>query len=164
MSCDLSECRNSKSALHRAAQKGDAQLLQDLLSTRVDPNSVDDAGNTPLHFAADVGHENAVHALLKAGASRDARNNFGRKVGPTLESWDTPELQVRKQRVQAALGLPLSPLVPYTAPIVRTPAPAMPTPTPPPVVEVSWAPAAAPRRRLTPPRTPRNHPSEAWVL
>merc|ERR1712232_1491904 len=48
--------RGSKSALHTAAHFGRAEIIRHLLATKVDPNSLDDAGNTPLHLAADMGH------------------------------------------------------------------------------------------------------------
>ena len=45
-----------KTALHWAAQFGEAQLLHELMRTADDVNPRDDAGNTPLHLAALNGH------------------------------------------------------------------------------------------------------------
>jgi len=45
-----------KTALHWAAQFGEAQLLHELIRTAEDVNPLDEAGNTPLHLAALNGH------------------------------------------------------------------------------------------------------------
>ena len=53
-----------KTALHWAAQFGEAQLLHELMRTADDVNQRDEAGNTPLHLAALNGHLCASTVLL----------------------------------------------------------------------------------------------------
>lgn len=100
-SCDFGD-RNSKSALHCAAARGRAEVLRILLAARVDPNSRDDTGNTPLHFAVDLGHARAVRVLLEGGAMQDLLNNFGKSAARNSEenSWDQPQIKVGKAYIR----------------------------------------------------------------
>jgi ankyrin repeat protein len=59
-----------------------AILLKAPAPNAVDVNLTDSAGNTPLHHAAAKGHEEAALLLLKAQASRHARNLLG--LSPSL--------------------------------------------------------------------------------
>ncbi|XP_047100960.1 ankyrin-3-like [Schistocerca piceifrons] len=60
-------------ALHFAAERGDAAVVRLLLSAASDPSGRDQWGWTPLHWAAQNGHAEAAAALLQAGADRGAR-------------------------------------------------------------------------------------------
>ncbi|CAH1249880.1 LRRIQ4 [Branchiostoma lanceolatum] len=59
--------------LRDAAGLGDEVRVQQLLAEGVDVNAADDDGRTALHSAAQNGHTGTVQALLKAGATVDAR-------------------------------------------------------------------------------------------
>jgi ankyrin repeat protein len=65
------------SALHWAAHRGDAELLQRLLQSGADPNVSNDYGATPLSVAAVEANSQIVEALLNAGADAEAPNAEG---------------------------------------------------------------------------------------
>ncbi|CAM9677400.1 unnamed protein product, partial [Hapterophycus canaliculatus] len=50
--------------LQSVARRGEVRLVKELLASGVDPNSVDAAGSTALHAAANAGHDDVVKALL----------------------------------------------------------------------------------------------------
>jgi uncharacterized protein len=54
-----------------------AELIEALLSAGADLKERDKKGNAPLHVAASLGYSRTVALLLKAGASRYARNGDG---------------------------------------------------------------------------------------
>ena len=58
-----------RSTLSWAAQRGDLDVIQQLLSRGADPNKPDGCGMTPLHWAGKNGGLAAMTALLKAGAN-----------------------------------------------------------------------------------------------
>ncbi|KXZ48281.1 hypothetical protein GPECTOR_29g58 [Gonium pectorale] len=73
--------------LHLTCRKGHAGAAKRLLELRknLDINAQDASGNTALHLAAEGGHRDVVHALLKAGARTTTKNKplgvgFGRRV------------------------------------------------------------------------------------
>ena len=55
-----------------ASGENDSVLLEELLPAPQDPNVVDEYGNTPLHHAAENGHDKPVQLLLEANAEKDA--------------------------------------------------------------------------------------------
>jgi ankyrin repeat protein len=62
-------------ALHRAAEQGDTDVLALLIDCGFDPNRGDDEiGKTALHSAAMAGRPRAVRLLLARGASPDVRD------------------------------------------------------------------------------------------
>src|SRR5690606_18688449 len=55
--------------LHLAAIRGDGDAVEELLARGADPNAVNQARATPLHYG--TGSERIVRALLQAGAKAD---------------------------------------------------------------------------------------------
>lgn len=98
--------RGSMPALHRAAARGRASIIALLLAARAHPDSWDDAGNTPLHFAADLGHARVARVLVDHGARTDLKNNFGTSVeSNTAEnSWDSAVTKTGKMRIKEMLA------------------------------------------------------------
>lgn len=54
--------------LHLAARWGDAKIVEILLASGADLNAVDEAGNTPLMYAAGKGHVEVTRRLLERRA------------------------------------------------------------------------------------------------
>ena len=67
----------SPEALHRAAEKGNVEWIQKLISEGADVNHRDRNERTPLHWAALSGHLEATKLLLAAGADVDAGDDDG---------------------------------------------------------------------------------------
>jgi ankyrin repeat protein len=63
--------------LLEAAENGDLIKLQTALEKGANPNTKDDDGWTPLHWAAYRGHVDVVRVLLERGADPNAKNNKG---------------------------------------------------------------------------------------
>jgi len=76
---DLVE-RTGVNLLHWATITNRAEVIPELARAGVDINAVDDAGFTPLMYAAtiDFGDTATLSALLTAGADRTIRNASGR--------------------------------------------------------------------------------------
>jgi len=64
-------------ALHAAAELGNATLLRTLLQAGAEVHACNEAGETALHFAACSGCVDALTALLQAGAEAGAKRNDG---------------------------------------------------------------------------------------
>lgn len=64
--------RNGSAALHYAAEKGLAKIVELLINHGADPTIADNYGLTPLHRAARNGHENTTKLLLARNADVDA--------------------------------------------------------------------------------------------
>ena len=62
-----------ETALHKAARKGQTQLVELLLKNGANTHNVNRNGETPLHLGAIMGHQLVVNSLLEAGAEV---NNF----------------------------------------------------------------------------------------
>ena len=66
-------------ALHWAAQKGDAELVAMLLAAGANVRATTRLGGyTPLHLASQAGHAHVVAALLAAGAVAPTQDGDGR--------------------------------------------------------------------------------------
>jgi len=61
------------SPIHTAAQKGDVNAVRQLIADRVNVNAKDYYGKTPLHVAAETGHEKVAALLIEAGADMEVR-------------------------------------------------------------------------------------------
>lgn len=69
---------DTESAVHRAARAGTASDLLELLESGADPDSQDDDGWTPLHWAAGMeGDAPRTRVLLDAGANPNAVSDGG---------------------------------------------------------------------------------------
>ena len=64
-------------SLWRAAQSGDADECERLISLEADKEEKDGDGRTPLFIAVMKGHEAAVGELLAGGCAIDAQSNKG---------------------------------------------------------------------------------------
>eukprot|EP00038_Savillea_parva_P007305 m.169169 g.169169 ORF g.169169 m.169169 type:complete len:216 (-) comp13065_c0_seq1:236-883(-) len=64
-------------ALHRAAAKGNAEILQMLLNAGAKPSAANENGWTPLHDAAFNGHTECVELLTAHGADIAAKTKDG---------------------------------------------------------------------------------------
>ena len=53
---------------------GDAAAVSALLDAGADPNTFDDLGKTPLHYAAERAHVGVMRSLLERGAQVDAHD------------------------------------------------------------------------------------------
>ncbi|CAD7695278.1 unnamed protein product [Ostreobium quekettii] len=68
--------QEQKAAMLDAAAQGRGSSLRLLLGMGLDPNFVDEEGDTPLHKAARYGKENALAVLLDAGVLCDVQNHI----------------------------------------------------------------------------------------
>jgi ankyrin repeat protein len=67
--------------LHFAAADGNADRCAELFSQGYDPNTFDELGNTPLHYAAKEEHFEVVAVLLSLGANVNAHDEA--RIGNT---------------------------------------------------------------------------------
>lgn len=72
---------NGDNLLHIAAQLGDVRTISLLLDAGMKVNEAGDMGFTPLHYAYQGKHSEAVDYLLNHGAGRNLRNEFGKLPG-----------------------------------------------------------------------------------
>lgn len=75
---ELGATKRGGTCLHAAAARSDDPRAVDFfLRLGLDPNGVDDAGWTPLHYAAAYGYRRVCAALLAAGADPSVRTPHG---------------------------------------------------------------------------------------
>lgn len=67
-----------RTAAHKAAFFGHANVIKYLATNKADLNAVDTDGDTPLHDAARFGHVAVVQELLNAGADKSIKNKDGK--------------------------------------------------------------------------------------
>jgi hypothetical protein len=80
-----------KGALSRAAENGSTEVVEYLVSQRVDLEEiVDNRRDTPLMRAAALGHKDEVEVLLKHGANVNATNKYG-QTAAVVASWGEHE-------------------------------------------------------------------------
>jgi len=72
--------------LRRAADRGDAETVAELLNQGADPNARNRFGSTALHLAARHGHVSVVELLLAHGALTSRRDNHG-NTPAVLATW-----------------------------------------------------------------------------
>eukprot|EP01134_Creolimax_fragrantissima_P007888 CFRG7888T1 len=95
------EHQNEKKLL-QAAMDGDLNTAAALMKTSslLNINCVDELGNTPLHCAANRGHEGVVVGLLQSGADTNLRNNNGKTAA---EIANTDRLRTLLQHLSTAV-------------------------------------------------------------
>jgi ankyrin repeat protein len=70
--------RNGFRSIHQASKAGHADIVVRLVALGVDLNSMDNEGNTPLHFASQRADQRTISILLKAGANPSLENVSGK--------------------------------------------------------------------------------------
>ena len=68
------------SPLHKAALRGDSEIIRTLLRFKADPNAQNEFEETPLHYACKRGNVVNVKLLMEAGASVKAEDKAGKGV------------------------------------------------------------------------------------
>ncbi len=93
---------DGNTALHWAALRNDADSLEALLAAGGDPDALNEAGATPLHYA--ITSERMVAALLARGAKPDVVSKQG--ITPLLGAAETPNsFPVVRRLVEAGANL-----------------------------------------------------------
>lgn len=72
----LAKAQDATEPLHQAAEVGDANQVQRLLSKGADVNARDGAGFTPLFYAAHKGHIQVSEILVAGGANVNAKDSY----------------------------------------------------------------------------------------
>jgi hypothetical protein len=70
------KAQDATEPLHQAAEVGDVNQVQQLLSKGTDVNAIDRAGFTPLFYAAYKGHKEAAEILIAGGANVNAKDRY----------------------------------------------------------------------------------------
>jgi len=88
---------NGNCALHIAAQNGQYDICEWLLSVRADVNTANRTGNTPLHMAISYGYKQLIHLLLHSKADPHIKNKDGCEAQHGIKgdkigkrAWDAP--------------------------------------------------------------------------
>ncbi len=68
--------KDSTEPLHGAAEVGDVNKVQQLLSEGADVNAIDRAGFTPLFYAAHKGYKDVAELLIAGGANVNAKDAY----------------------------------------------------------------------------------------
>lgn len=76
------------SGLLWAIDRGNAELVMELLREGADVETADNEGSTALHYACMSGHADVVKLLLHAGARTDVADHDGMKPGDLTEDPD----------------------------------------------------------------------------
>lgn len=72
------EAFSGRTALHKAAYFGHANVVKYLLEKGAGVNTADSDGDTPLHDASRFGHKEIVEALVAGGADKSLINQDGK--------------------------------------------------------------------------------------
>lgn len=106
-------------ALKKALLENEEKFRQEIKSSNVNLNEVDEQGNTLLHFAADKGFLNSVKFLLAQGADLAVQNKDGNSAlhlavqqgyiniaEEMLGISDTAKIRKKRQNAQTKTGVP----------------------------------------------------------
>lgn len=88
-----------RTALYRAAENGELEMIKALLAEKANPDIADDHGYTPLHRAVDNGQTAAARLLIAGGADVNAHNH--KYVTPILTAARYGQIDVVKDLVAA---------------------------------------------------------------
>ncbi|GLD92456.1 hypothetical protein PINS_up000989 [Pythium insidiosum] len=94
MRCNLgdSHVQLQKTALHLAAQKGNADIVRLLLDRAVDAEAKDNDGGTPLQLAARIGSVDVVRLLLDRGSNGEEKNSVGKTALHSAAEYAHPDI------------------------------------------------------------------------
>ncbi len=95
----LTACANDIQHLHKAAETGNLRTIQTLLATRIDLNTQNNKGQTPLLLSILNGHPQVALALLNANANPNIADKQGRTplmVAATLHRTEIIRLLIDK--------------------------------------------------------------------
>lgn len=85
--------------IQTAVVSGDKTKVEQLLNKGVDPNTKDDSGSTPLHYAAFFGDKDMSEILVIRGANVNAQNSDGSTplhIATAMSNRDVVELLITK--------------------------------------------------------------------
>lgn len=111
--------------VHTASYHGRINIIELLFARNVDVNVVGPRDNTPLHFAASQGHEDAVRFLVNSGANPALRNRNGKTPydvakGDRIRQYLLP-LQFRHEDPQQAASFLPPGITPSVDPLAPKP-------------------------------------------
>ena len=70
---------NFNSNLHIAVKNNSIKLVKYFLNKKLNPNDLNNDGQTPLHFALKEGNKEIIELLIKNGADINIKDNEGKK-------------------------------------------------------------------------------------
>ena len=101
--------KRGENLLFMAIKNDSPKVLEYLLKKGLDVNATDDMGNTPLMEAVSfTDNVEIIKMLLKYGADKTIRNNYGQTVAKRAQSNENPEIQKLLKMTSPKYNLPPS--------------------------------------------------------